>query len=247
MRPVSALSCPLLWSVVRWEQLCYDVEQRAAAFTHVSCGSPTPLGRFRQQRTMNMVQVSIGGRAVLVPVTTIGGLATGMGAIANALQPCRSLDSGQSSSLTRSSLSVSDSVASPGVAVHSSHASGASDEDDEMESHDNEIGEVQDMFTELLEVFDASAPSSQQQHRAMNNLWSFYAAHADELEACAPELEAMLSSRLVLAPGQTAFARVSISPSDLSQQKLSSSKFNRSECTSLPKWSSLHRRSRSMT
>ena len=44
---------------------------------------------------MNIVQVSIGGRAVLVPVTTIGGLATGMGAIANALQACRSLDSGE--------------------------------------------------------------------------------------------------------------------------------------------------------
>ena len=47
---------------------------------------------------MNMVQVSVGGRAVLVPVTTIGGLATGMGAIANALQPCRSLDSGKNPS-----------------------------------------------------------------------------------------------------------------------------------------------------
>jgi len=64
----------------------------------VPSGSATPLGHFRQQRTMNMVQVSVGGRAVLVPVTTIGGLATGMGAIANALQPCRSLDSGKNPS-----------------------------------------------------------------------------------------------------------------------------------------------------
>ncbi|DBA66620.1 TPA: hypothetical protein ACH3X2_009018 [Trebouxia sp. C0005] len=196
---------------------------------------------------MNMVQVSIGGKAVLVPVTTIGGLATGMGAISNALQPCRSLDSGQSSSLTRSSLSVCDSVASPGVAVHSSHASVASDEDDEMESQDNEPAEVPDVFAELLEIFDASAPSSQQQHRAMNNLWSFYAAHADELEACAPELEAMLSSRLVLAPGQTTFTRVSTSPSSLAQQNQSSSKFNKSDCISSQKWNLLHRRSRSMT
>lgn len=157
------------------------------------------------------------------------------------------VSAGQSSSLTRSSLSVCDSVASPGVAVHSSHASVASDEDDEMESHDRETAEVQEIFLELLEIFDASAPSSQQQHRAMNNLWSFYAAHADELEACAPELEAMLSSRLVLAPGQTAFARVSTSPSDLAQQKCASSKFHSSDCTSSPKWSFLHRRSRSMT
>ena len=43
---------------------------------------------------MNMVQVSIGGRAVLVPVTTIGGLATGFGATASALQSCRSVDFG---------------------------------------------------------------------------------------------------------------------------------------------------------
>ncbi len=35
---------------------------------------------------------------MLVPVTTIGGLATGMGAIVNALQPCRSLDSGENPS-----------------------------------------------------------------------------------------------------------------------------------------------------
>ena len=155
------------------------------------------------------------------------------------------VSAGQSSSLTRSSLSVCDSVASPGVAVHSSHASVASDEDDEMESH--ETAEVQEIFTELLEIFDASAPSSQQQHRAMNNLWSFYAAHADELEACAPEMEAMLSSRLVSAPGQTAFACVSASPSDLAQQKLTRSEFNSSDCTSLQKWNFLHRRSRSMT
>lgn len=154
---------------------------------------------------------------------------------------------GQSSSLTRSSLSVCDSVASPGVAVHSSHASVASDEDDEMESQDNEPAEVPDVFAELLEIFDASAPSSQQQHRAMNNLWSFYAAHADELEACAPELEAMLSSRLVLAPGQTTFTRVSTSPSSLAQQNQSSSKFNKSDCISSQKWNLLHRRSRSMT
>ena len=154
---------------------------------------------------------------------------------------------GQSSSLTRSSFSVCDSVASPGVAVHSSHASVASDEDDEMEDQDNEPAEVQNIFTELLEIFDASAPSSHQQQRAMNNLWSFYAANADELEACAPELEAMLSSRLVLAPGQTAFARVSISPSDLGQQKVSGSKFRSSDCTTSQKWNFLHRRSRSMT
>jgi hypothetical protein len=157
------------------------------------------------------------------------------------------VSAGQSSILTRSSLSVCDSVASPGVAVHSSHASIASDEDDEMESQDNEPAEVQDIFTELLEIYDASTPSSQQQQRAMNNLWSFYAAHADELEACAPELETMLSSRLVLAPGQTTFARVSTSPSDLGQQKLSSSKFHSSDCTSAQKWNFLHRRSRSMT
>ncbi len=157
------------------------------------------------------------------------------------------VSAGQSSSLTRSSLSVCDSVASPGVAVHSSHASVASDEDDEMESHDRETAEVQEIFLELLEIFDASAPSSQQQHRAMNNLWSFYAAHADELEACAPEMEAMLSSRLVSAPGQTAFACVSASPSDLAQQKLTRSEFNSSDCTSLQKWNFLHRRSRSMT
>ncbi|DBA94069.1 TPA: hypothetical protein ACH3X1_001717 [Trebouxia sp. C0004] len=196
---------------------------------------------------MNMVHVSIRGRAVLVPVTTIGGLATGTGAIANALQQRRSLDAGQSSSLTRSSLDACGSVASPGVPVHSSYASGASDEDDEVESHDHETAEVQDIFTELLEIFDASAPSSQQQHRATNNLWSFYAAHADELEACAPEFESMSSTRLVLAPEQTAFARVLTSSSDLVPQKLSSSKFNRSDCTSLQQWNFLHRRSRSMT
>ena len=43
---------------------------------------------------MNMVQVSIGGKAVLVPVTTIGSLATGPGAVTTALQPWQSFESG---------------------------------------------------------------------------------------------------------------------------------------------------------
>lgn len=43
---------------------------------------------------MNMAQVSIGGKDVLVPVTTIGSLATGA-AVTSTLQPWRSLDSGE--------------------------------------------------------------------------------------------------------------------------------------------------------
>lgn len=46
--------------------------------------------------SMNLVQVSVGGRDVLVPVTTVGDLATGVGAVSNALQSCRSLESGES-------------------------------------------------------------------------------------------------------------------------------------------------------
>ena len=49
--------------------------------------------RFRN--SMSMAQVSIGGKAVLVPVNTIGDLAQGVGAISTTLQPWRSLESGE--------------------------------------------------------------------------------------------------------------------------------------------------------
>ena len=48
----------------------------------------------RSSDSMNLVQVSVGGKAVLVPVTTIGSLATGIGAVTTTLQPWRSLESG---------------------------------------------------------------------------------------------------------------------------------------------------------
>ncbi len=153
---------------------------------------------------------------------------------------------GRSGSLTFGSLSIYGSATSPGMTTQSSNASLDSDDDD-LPSPNYDTVEVQEIFTELLEIFDESAPSSQQQQRAMNNLWSFYAAHADELEACAPELEAMLCNRHVSAQGQTPFPRVSTSPSDVSQRKQDRSTINSSDCTSAARWNFLHRRSRSMT
>lgn len=187
---------------------------------------------------------------MLVPVTTIGGLATGVGAVSNALQSCRSLESGRSGSLTLGSLSFYGSVTSPGRAMQSSHSSLDSDEDHDngMASLEYDTTEVQEIFTELLEIFDASAPSSQQQQRAMNNLWSFYASHADELEACAQGLEAMLCNRHAPAIGQALFPRVSTSPSNLaSQQVHRRSNIKNSDTANPARWNLLPRRSRSMS
>lgn len=105
---------------------------------------------------------------------------------------------------------------------------------------------VQEVFTELIEAYDQSTPSSEQQRRAMNSLWSYYASHADELEACAPELEALLCSKHVSALEQsTPFVRVSTSPSELSQQQCGNTKHV--EFGYKAKWNFLHRRSRSMS
>lgn len=155
---------------------------------------------------------------------------------------------GQSSSLTAGSLGTYEAATSPGLTMHSPYTSVESDDDDEgMASPDYDAAEVQDIFTDLLEIFDASAPGSQQQQRAMNSLWSFYAAHADQLEACAPELEAMLSTRHASGAGQTPFARVSTSPSGFAQHYPRRSHITDPDRTTPPKWNLLHRRSRSMT
>lgn len=102
---------------------------------------------------------------------------------------------------------------------------------------------VQEVFTKLIEAYDQQC---EQQRRAMNNLWSYYASHADELEACAPELEALLCSRHVSAQEQsTSFMRVSTSPSQMSQQQ--SGNTNDVGFDDKSRWNFLHRRSRSMS
>lgn len=189
---------------------------------------------------MNMAQVSIGGKEVLVPVTTIGSLATGA-AVTSTLQPWRSLESGRSTS-QHGSLSLFGSLTSPDMTTLSSQSFNDSDEDDCTSSACGSRS-VQNAFTELIEAYDQSTPSSEQQRRAMNNLWSFYAAHADELEACALELEALLCSKPLSA--STPFTRVSTSPSELSQQQCGTTKH--AEFRYKARWNILHRRSRSMS
>ena len=223
---------------------------------------------------MNMVQVSIGGKAVLVPVTTIGSLATGPGAVTTTLQPWRSFESGANDVLVQirkdlpysqvwvkvkshtvnaagrsgsqhGSLGMYESVTSPGMTTQSSQSSINSDEDDFRSSNYDSVS-IQEAFTELIEAYDQCTPSSEQQLRAMNNLWSFYSAHADELEACAPELEALLCSKRISALEQSApFTRVPTSPSNLPQRSSSTCKPLKSGCNA--RWNFLPRRSRSMS
>ncbi|KAL3151541.1 hypothetical protein ABBQ38_012538 [Trebouxia sp. C0009 RCD-2024] len=190
-----------------------------------------------------MAQVSIGGKDVLVPVTTIGSLATGA-AVTSTLQPWRSLDSGRSSS-QQGSLSLFGSLTSPDVTILGSQSFIDSDEDDCTSSACGSRS-VQDAFTELVETYDQSPPSSEQQRRAMNHIWSFYAAHADELEACALDLEALLCSKpaSVLEQG-TPFTRLLTSPSELSQQQCGKTKH--AKLGYRARWKFLHRRSRSMS
>ena len=136
-------------------------------------------------------------------------------------------------------------MTSPGMITQSSQSSIGSD-DDNFGNSNYESASIQETFTELVEAYDQSVPSSEQQRRAMNNLWTFYGAHADELEACAPELEALLCSKHVSALEQSTvspFTRVSTSPSDLSQR----SKSKPLHPSYSPRWDYLHRRSRSMT
>lgn len=138
-----------------------------------------------------------------------------------------------------------ESLASPDMTTQSSQSSIGS-EGDHYTSPAFQLRSVQEVFTELIEAYDQSTPGSEQQRRAMNNLWSYYASHADELEACAPELEALLCSKHVSALEQGApFTRVSTSPSDLFQ--LQSSNTSHVAFDYKSRWSFLNRRSRSMS
>lgn len=137
-----------------------------------------------------------------------------------------------------------ESLTSPDLTTQGSQNS-IGDEDD-FTSPAFESRSVQEVFTELIEAYDQSTPSSEQQRRAMNNLWSYYASHADELEACASELESLLCSKHVSALEQsTPFLRVSTSPSELSQQQCGNTKHV--EFDYKARWNFLHRRSRSMS
>lgn len=137
------------------------------------------------------------------------------------------------------------SLASPGMTTQSSQSSIGSD-GDHCTSPAFSFRSVQEVFTELVEAYDQSTPCSEQQRRAMNNLWSYYASHADELEACAPELEELLCSKHVPALEQGApFTRVSTSPPDLFQQQSSNTSHVEFDCKS--RWNFLNRRSRSMS
>lgn len=137
------------------------------------------------------------------------------------------------------------SLASPGMTTQSSQSSIGSD-GDHCTSPTFNLRSVQEVFAELVEAYDQSTPSSEQQRRAMNNLWSYYASHADELEACAPQLEELLCNKHVSGLEQGGpFMRVSTSPSDLSQQH--SSNTNHVEFEYKSRWNFLNRRSRSMS
>lgn len=140
-----------------------------------------------------------------------------------------------------------ESATSPGMTTQSSRSSFASDEDEYRSSNFDTVS-VQEAFTELVEAYDQCTPNSEQQHRAMNHLWSFYSAHADELEACAPELEALLCSKRISALEQsTPFTRLSTMPSSLSHGQRSSSSCKPLESGYNARWNFLRRRSRSMS
>ena len=149
------------------------------------------------------------------------------------------------SSSQQGSLSVHESMTSPDLTTQSSQSSIGSDADD-FTNAAVDSRSIQEVFTELIEAYDQSTPSSEQQRRAMNRLWCYYGSHADELEACAPELEALLCSKHVSALEQsTPFMRVSTSPSQLSQQQCGNTKYVEFDYTA--RWDFLPRRSRSMS
>ena len=85
---------------------------------------------------------------------------------------------------------------------------------EELANLSSAMTEVQEIFTQLLENFDSCTPHSRQHARAMNELWSFYESHSDELEAGAAELEAVLCTRHSTALGQPMY-RMSTLPSDM--------------------------------
>lgn len=184
---------------------------------------------------------------MLVPVTTIGSLATNGGAMTNALQPCRSLDSGQSSSLTFSRSSLQESITSPDRRTETSSESVESEDD--LPGPLCSTNDIQLAFMELLSVFDASVPNSLQHQRALNNLWGFYSAHADELEACASDLEFLLRNKSEPeSVVQPPFLRVSTTPASLGRGQ-HSIKSERGSCHAADsvRWSFLHRRSNSFS
>lgn len=76
--------CSFNFAALRVLVICKFVQYVRRGFSSEiqSCGS------------MNLAQVSIGGKDVLVPVTTIGSLATGA-VVTSTLQPWRSMESGE--------------------------------------------------------------------------------------------------------------------------------------------------------
>lgn len=155
----------------------------------------------------NVVQLTVGGRAVLVPISTIGSLASGVEPVT---APKR-LTNGHS----RGPLEGSYACDAPrNIGRQSSEESSQFHE--ELASLTSAMTQVQEVFTQLLENFDACTPHSEQQARAMGELWSFYDSHADELEAGAAELGSVLRTRHLSALGQTAMHRVTTLPAALS-------------------------------
>ena len=145
------------------------------------------------------------------------------------------------SSSQQGSLSVHESLTSPDMTAQSSQSCIDSD-GDEFTSPAFHSRSVQEAFTELIEAYDQSATSSEQQRRAIGAIWSFYAAHEDELEACAPQLEALLCNKHVSALEQsTPITRVSTSPPELLQPHRKSTELG------YKVKQKLHRRSHSMS
>ena len=151
------------------------------------------------------------------------------------------LCAGLSGSLTVGSLSLCGSAASARMTMHTS-----CDSDDEDTSRHCGTSEVQEVFKELLEIFDEAARNVQPQQRALNNLCRFYAANADELEACVPELEGLLCNRQVSATSQNPFPRASTMPSQTANQKRGRSSSKSSGAVAAVT-SCMQRRSRSMS
>lgn len=119
---------------------------------------------------------------------------------------------------------------------------------EELAALSSAMTEVQEVFTQLLENFDSCAPHSQQQERAMNELWSFYESHSDELEAGAAELETLLCTRHLSALGQNAMHPVSAPPSDVMCPQRTYSSVHQDRQPQLSgKQRAQHRRSRSMS
>lgn len=229
----------------------------------------------------NVVQLTVGGRAVLVPISTIGSLASGVEPVT---APKR-LTNGQllyrsllpSHDVSCSGDDLCSSVSDDNVYCKCAYKTGAnaghsrgllegsyacdaprnigrqsSEESsqfhEELASLTSAMTQVQEVFTQLLENFDACTPHSEQQARAMGELWSFYDSHADELEAGAAELGSVLRTRHLSALGQTAMHRVTTLPAALSfaQQAGSPEHVNRAFEFS-GKQQAYHRRSHSFS